>query len=138
MQASLEQHSFAVSAEMTRDDTTVNGLVVGNITPGNNKSSNFISVNIVKRCLISHGNLQNSNSYTKTHRGLQDLHPLPPPPQCHVSPTQLLIAGLLKDGGVKEGLGLNKKKKERNCSVLRRDSFLNSFKKILKTINYVM
>lgn len=97
----------------------------------------LLVLTLLERCLISHGNFQNFKSFTKAHRGLQDLHPLPPPPQCHVSPTQLLIAGLLKDGGVKEGLGLNKKK-ERNCSVLRRDSFLNSFKNILKTVNYVM
>lgn len=73
----------------------------------------LLVLTLLERCLISHGNFQNFKSFTKAHRGLQDLHPLPPPPQCHVSPTQLLIAGLLKDGGVKEGLGLNKKKRKK-------------------------
>lgn len=134
----MEQHSFAISAEMTRDDTTANGLIVGNIIPSNKRSSNFISVNIVRKMSDFTWKLPELQKLYKGSQGFARS------PSSAPSPTVPRLSNPAADCRVVEGWGckgrvrVKQKQKKRNCSVLRRDSFLNSFKNILKTVNYVM
>lgn len=97
------------------------------------KAEVLFVLTLLHRCLISNGNFQNSKSFTQWYSYFTEVArspALPPLPQCHVCPTQLLIAGCLNYRDVKENHC------RKNCRTRTKTFFLNLFKNILNKINY--